>query len=718
MLNLRNRWLVLVAMTAFVIPLGSSARGADLEQVNGSLKQIPADAAFYSSSLRNGEQYQAVVNSRAWAKLTSLPVWKTLLTQLRTAPQQEAAYLKLLDAPENQQLLKLLGEMVSDEVFFYGGPNCTKFVDVSMQVWGGMRYGPLLAQLSGQHKEPGQAQIAFALQVLAQNLDLIQVPDLVIGFKIRNKEPAEAQLKRLEDVVNGLIARVPMLQGRFKRSKSAAGDLLVLTLDGSMVPWDQIPFEDLEEKKGQFDNLVKKLKGLKVTISLGVRGDYLLLSIGESTEVLQASHGEKRLLDRPELKPLTAYADKRLTSISYVSKELRSKVGLTAQDVDGWVELATQLLKQADLSGEQRDRLHKDLEKVAKDVKGLLVEPGALVGFSFLNERGMEGYAYDWTAPGKGIGTKPLTLLNHLGGAPLMAFVGRSEGSLETYQMVVNWLKVAHRDFEEIVLPKLDDDVREKYDQIAKPLLPLLERLDRATRVGLLPALAQGEGAFVLDGKLKSKQWFKAMPPADKPLPMLEPAFVWGVSHAGLLRQAAGEYRLIFNDLMAKLHELNPQIPDLNIPQPETKSLEAGKMYYYPIPETLGLDPQIQPNGGLSDKVAVLSISQEHTERLLATKPLHIDGGPLAETNKPLVSAAYVHWEGMVGMLIPWAQYGIHAIQSRAREDGAQAPQWVEMLDQIPAALEVLKVFRTYTSTTYIQDNATVTHSETVIRDL
>ncbi len=76
-----------------------------------------------------------------------------------------------------------------------------------------------------------------------------------------------------------------------------------------------------------------------------------------------------------------------------------------------------------------------------------------------------------------------------------------------------------------------------------------------------------------------------------------------------------------------------------------------------------------------------------------------------------------MQWEGMIDTLIPWVQYGLGIVQQRAGAGGA-APQWIGMLNQIPTALEVLKVFRTYTSATSIQDNALVTHSETIIRDL
>ena len=39
-----------------------------------SLELVPENVAFYSAALRNREKYEAIVNSRAWAKLKGLPV--------------------------------------------------------------------------------------------------------------------------------------------------------------------------------------------------------------------------------------------------------------------------------------------------------------------------------------------------------------------------------------------------------------------------------------------------------------------------------------------------------------------------------------------------------------------------------------------------------------------------------------------------------------------
>jgi hypothetical protein len=716
----------LVAALAVSWGAAQPTRAGELDKLDTSLKWVPADAAYYSSMLRNGEQIEAIAKSRAWAKLTALPAVKMLRqlaqTQLNENPQL-AQLLQLYQQPENQQLGELLGDMLSHEIFCYGGSNFTGFTDLVMQIVGAMRYRPALMRLTRQAEDfdPFQVQIITLLHVFSQNLDLIKVPDLVIGFKLSKVERAEAQLKRLEAMLNALGDQMPQLKSRLKRAKIGGGDFLTLTLDGSLVPWQRIPFKDYEQQPGEFDALVKKLTDLKLTIALGVRGQYLMLSLGEGTAGLAQLGTGKRLIDQPELAPLARYTDKRLTSISYASGALRSAAGTTKKDIDNLVETAKSYLPLINLSDEQQKRIRADLAELAKDIKTFIPELGATFSFSFWTERGSESYSYDWGDHQHVAGTMPLTLLNHLGGSPLLAVVGRAGYSPENYQLLVKWLKTAHRYFEEIAIPMLDADQKEKYEQVAKILMPLLARLDKATGQMLLPSLADGQMAFVLDGKMKSQQWIQYLPPSDKPLPMVEPAFVLGVSDAAMLRKAFNEYRSIVNDLMAKLHELSQEIPHFQIPEPETRTVKSGTLYYYPLPESLGLDKQVLPNAGLSDRVAVLAISQEHSERLLTRTPLKTAGGPLADLNQPRSGAVYCSYEGLIDLMLPWVHMGIQAaVQSQQGEgnEKVEGPNWIEILKQVPTALEVLKVFRSYSSSTYLEGKALVTHSETIIRDL
>jgi hypothetical protein len=284
--------------------------------------------------------------------------------------------------------------------------------------------------------------------------------------------------------------------------------------------------------------------------------------------------------------------------------------------------------------------------------------------------------------------------------------------------MLVKWIKVGHGYFEEYAIPLLDEETQATYQKIFKEVKPLLKRLDEITAKMLLPALADGQTGFVLDSKLKSRQWFDKLPESEKPMPLLEPALLLGVSDEALLRKAFAEYRTLGNKLLAKVHELAPDdVPELKIPAPKTRKVRAGELSYYLLPEAWGLDAQLALTAGLSEKVAVLTVSQKHAERLLTGTPLKVKGGPLADPKRKLAQATYLNWEGMVDALGPWVEMAIGEIAPRFfGEDGANGAEGI--LQQARTVFQVLKVLRSYASATYLESGGWVTHSEIVIRDL
>ena len=700
----------------------SRAAAQDVDKVNGSLKLVPENAAVYSSMLRNREQIEAIGKSKAWAKLWNMPVvkmgWGKVQEEWKNPAGPLAAVAKLYAEPENQELVEVLADMVSHEVFLSGGEKLTRFAELAVILNSSARFGPAFAKLAGNDaQDPSVLQGKIVLRSLAENIKLLQIPDVIIGFKLSKTKPAHTQLARLETLLKGLADQIPELKGRVKKEKIGNAETLIVALDGKMVPWDMLPLDRFEDAPGQYKELMNKLKAMKLTIGLTIRDGFLLLAIGESLDHLAKFGAGKSLATRPELKPLGKFADKRLTSVSYVSKEFATAVAASKKDIDDMVEMiGTNVLKEK-VPAEKLKQIRKDMAGLAKDLKKFVPEPGATLGFSFLNGRGIESYTYH---EGKfdETGVRPLTLLDHVGGSPVLAVVGRHTISPQGYEAAVKWLKVGYRHFVDLAVPQMDADEKAEFEKFSKIILPLLERADPVTGRMLLPALADGQVAFVLDAKLRSKQWHQALPETDKPMPMLEPAIILGVSDAALLKQAAGEYRSIINSLIARLHDEKPdQIPKLEIPEPEVKKVKAGSIYSYPLPPELGVDAQIAPSAGLSEKVLAFTISRSHAERLLTSTPLKISGGPLADRNRPLLGAVYVDCAGLMDALGPWIDFGARAALERFAP-AEETDKVNDILKQVQTGLEILKVFRSYSSATYIENGKLVTHGESIIQDL
>ncbi|MBY0527634.1 MAG: hypothetical protein K2R98_29825 [Gemmataceae bacterium] len=692
-------------------------RAADLDKIDSALKEMPADAAYFGTLLRNKEQFDVVAKSKAWAKLSSMPFVQQAWQMIQLQMAQNPEFQKLLKDPDTKDGLALLGDMWSHEVYLYCGGNSVAFVDVASQFISAARYGPLLAQLQGKPVDQEQAAARALLQALLKNADQLKSPDIVIGFKLTKTELAAASLKKMEAEYKD-ADKYPMLKGRIKREKVAGGDFVTIGLDGTMVPWKDVlePLKKVEEKPGQVEGLIKKLTALKMTAAIGIRNGYLIYAVSESTAALVQFGKGKKLIDQPEFKALAKFGDRKLTSISYLSKPLNVQLSPSKKDIDSYAEMAEGWLKTANLTDDQKKRLRADLAEAAKDLKANIPEPGAKLSFSFMNARGLESYDYDWSEHPFADGSRPLPLLQHLGGSPIVATVGRAKFQPDAYPKLVKWVKIAYGYVDDFVVPNLDATQKEQLQKFTKVAGPLLKRLDDTTGKLLVPALADGQSGFVLDGKLSSKQWFVGMPASDKPLPMLEPALLIGVSDAGKLEKAFGEYRSLANDILTELRKVDKEFPDFKIPPPQARKLKSGTMYFYPLTE-IGLEKRLLPNVGLAGNVAVLTVSQEHTERLLTPTPLKIDGGPLADQKKPLAAATYLDWPALLDTVSPWIEFGAktYAAQAGGQDGDKQAD---EMLKQVRIALDVLRCFRSYTSATYVEDKALVTHGESVYRDL
>src|SRR5262249_25196651 len=137
MLRFLPLWLALVAALVWSQPLAAQ----DPLRERTSLGLVPDDAAFYSTSLRLKEQFDAFVGSKAFAKLVALPFMQDAVREFHKAFAEHASdeslkeFFDFWKDPENQQLLGLLKEMISSEVFFYGDHSVVEFA-VMMQELG------------------------------------------------------------------------------------------------------------------------------------------------------------------------------------------------------------------------------------------------------------------------------------------------------------------------------------------------------------------------------------------------------------------------------------------------------------------------------------------------------------------------------------------------------------------------------------------------------
>ncbi len=724
---------IFAVLLAFLLLLGGQAAvQADELQDTTSLGFVPANASFYSTGLRCGEQFQKLMSSNAMYKLQNMPAVQQAMGMLNFMLMSSQSgpfsmFQQWKADPQNEELLGLLADMMSHESFVYGSEGFADMFVVFNEINTANTIASVEAGVQGGNQEEVQARAM--LTALNRIRDDLHIPTTVVGFKLSDTAPAESQLARLEELAGAVFASQPMLEGRFARTTVGDSEFLTVNLDGSMIPVEEIPIDEIEQTEGEFDELLEKIQELKFTVALGIRGDYLLLSFGETTDHL-AETGGPLLYDREEFSALREHADKPITSIDYVSKDFMEAAGSVENQLNAYLDALKNLLPTAPLPEDVIDEILEDAETVRTELPNLVPKPGAMMSFAFMTDRGYEGYAYNWSENKMFDGSQPLTILDHVGRNPVLFYAARGKYAPEDYETFV---KVAKRLFyyaEKIGVSQLDEVDRDEYTKVREIMISTAEKWDKTTRENIMPGFKDGQGAIVLDTKLGSNQWFQGIPPADTELPMLELGVVYGISDADAVTAGFQEYFASLQELMNQLHNFKPNdFPPIQIPDPMVEEQGSAKIYYYPLPPFIGLDEQLSPSVGLSSDFAAASLSRSHTGRLLESQPLSVADGPLANRDRPLASAFMYNAAEFIDAITPWVDYGIQLgmsqqqvnagepnIKNVALQQGPPGPE--EIISQVHTVLEIIKCYRGSSSVTYVEGDVRVTHSESVFEDL
>lgn len=792
MMSFLNRAVVsvvspVVIVTAFSA-LAPCATAAD-SLADSGVAMIPEDAAFVSATLRAREQYDRFVKSNAFAALKKLPFVSRAADSVEEQKLQPGSPLSIaatfMELPENEQALQLLKDMVATDTFVYGEPSCVTFVELMKKIQQAQNAAGVLRLASGDasvggfevdvlegidveemdeddddeedgkkgaadtrrrlRAKPVRFQAADAaeqisadelatrlvVKTLSENINLIVVPDVVWGFKTTKRDAATSQLKRIEVLVKLITQTNPALADSLERRKVAGGEVVTFTIkpDANLIR-DAIP--GLEDHEQELEKVFDKIERLELVIGLGVIGDRVILTIGDSIDHLEklvvAGSDRKPLLATKPFEPLRAQKDKPLTGISYLSEAMQKALAPSSSDIEQLADLSDTIADLADLPDGAADEARRSLGKVAEGYKRRLPVPGPWMAFSFLSEQGYEGYVWDWSKNLPFDGSKRLGLLEHTGGAPLAAAAFRVKNDPGQFEDFASWVDMGWSFFLKYLVPKADEDDQEKIGEVDEHLAPLGSKFIGIVRTKILPSLADGQMAFVIDGKSSTKRLHQSLPSAAEPLPLVEPAIVLGLADPKLFREGMSDLFELSDEVVDAVREMNPDaLPaEYRVPEPVKNKVEGGTLWSYPLANS-GLDEKVQPSIGVGESAAVLSLVPKQAGRLLLKTRLET-GSRLAKFEEPLVGAAALDWAGLIDAIQPWAVYFTRygCVQQR---DGNVDPeselgpddeneQAKDALAQAKVVFEVIKSLRVAVAETAMESDAMVTHWRNVIRDM
>jgi len=748
----------LMASLAGALLAASGAPAEEPARGPAGVAIVPHDAAFLSSSLRLRQQFDALVGSNAFKAVMDLPAVKRALASYedqRTTPGSPfSTFEAFVDLPENQAAVDVLVDMVATDTFLYGEPSCVSFWKLVREVMEAQQRAGIAAgredMIVEEVPDDGAAgaeldleafstdvdtrrQARVVLETLADNLDLIVVPDVVWGFKTTKRDVALEQLDRLGTLAASLLQGDPDLAKAVGRRKVAGGELLTFTLDGSRVPWADIERElataagDDQRAEQVFD----RLRDLDLVLVIGVVGDWVILSLGDSSEHLDKlavpGSGRKGLLDLPVFAPLRGDAGRPITAVSYVSEAFATALADPASGLDSVVAALDGLDSVDELPDGAADDIRGLATRAMDEYGRRLPEPGPWMGYSFLTDQGYEGYAWNWSRNQPFDGDRRLDLLGHVGGAPLAVLATRVKSDQAAFDAAVEIAAEAWQLALRHGRPAMDDGARKSFDAFAARLTPFAARLATTLRDKVIASLADGQVALVLDAKGRASKPQRRLPSSADPLPIVEPGIVLPVADPKLLKDGLNDLFALADEFTEAVRELDPRaVPEnYRIPEPDRTKGDDGSIWSWPLANA-GLDEQIRPAIAVGEDVAVLSLVPKQAGRMLAESGLET-GTQLTKFDEPLAGAAAVDVAGLIDAARPWivylTRYGCvqereGAVDPRRELSAAdETPEAKDALEHVAVILEALKSLRVAVAETSYREGALVTHWRNVIRD-
>lgn len=706
------------------------------ETERSGVEIVPADAAFFSGSLRLKDQYDMVRGSNALQSILDLPAVKMGLDQLDTMQSMPGSPLSMastfLELPENMQAAELLTDMVATDTFVYGESSCIQFAKVLIALQRANQMASLSqAVAEGDDDDRGSEEEAARLffKVLADNIDDLVLPDLVWGFQTSKADAATAQLARLEVLLKLVTQTQPMLADALSRESIGGGEVIVLSLSGSLVPWSNLGLDAYSDDPDAVDKVTDKLRSLDLVIGLGLIGDRVVISIGDSVDHLAKLGSEGTgLITTDAFAPYREAGDEKFTSVGYVSEEFAKALSPTGDDVRMLATFAERVAAKADLPEEAGDEARRGLEQMADEYEAMLPKPGAWMGYAYMTDTGFAGENWNWSSNVALDSSQPLSILSHVGGSPFAVIASRTSADVLNLDTLMGWGEMGYGFFEKYLYEKMDDDDRAKYDEARETFGPLYESLYNTLTKKFGPALADRQLAFVLDDETTVERLQKELPSSADPLPVIEPAIVFGLADADLFKEGLNDLFELADKLVTVIREKDPSaIPaGYRIPDPEETSVAGGTVWSFPIPQA-GLADEIAPAVGLGKDVAVFSLVPNQAGRLLTATDLET-AAALGGFEGPMAAAAAADLPALVDVIEAYLIYAARYASVQQREGSVDADEELSASDESPmiapffqqfqTIIEACRCLKAATAVTTIESGVTVTRWQNLIEDM
>ncbi len=655
-----------------------------------ALALVPEDVAFFATSIHMGRGWDDFARGAFVSQLRSVPYVQTLerefMKEWNSKNGQIGVARGYIENPNIRNLLKLAGDMTSQEFFVYGESDWCEMIEGLVE---------FQTKMMATLQQDPEAMADFFNNLDRGDIDSIHIPTTVLGFRIKDKENAGMQLDALEGIlrlVGGQAEQFQPFLRKLQRNDLKDGQTLTLTLDTSLIPIDDLS----EEQLAAVNKVIELLEGRRIAFSMGIKSDLLLIAFGENEQLIESvGESDSKLLDHAAMDVLKQANPNELRNISFASQRWRQSQW-DANFSHYFRNLSLQFSVALDVDDEEipdaqvwKEEILRDATWVDERLGDMVPEYGDLLNWSQATPTGSEGFGYDWSENGMWENASPLQILEHAGSKSLM-FVGYKGSTNPALGELIDYAldRIPEHLRRFIAAAERDPEDRELALDVLSRSWPLLERTVDILRGPIAESMESNETLVSIAAAWTTRELGPSLPPSDQPLPLPELAVTCKVDDRELFLKGCGELYAVFDEVVELVRDVSPDsIPsDYEIPRPVADESGTTTTYYYQEALDAVPLPGFKPQLSINDQVVVLGYSDRQTQDMLAAKPLATrPAWVTAQT--PVAAVTYWDFGGVVSALRPWMKYGMSTAGMPPDEPLFPAP------GPVPSANDVLQIW-------------------------
>jgi len=338
--------------------------------------------------------------------------------------------------------------------------------------------------------------------------------------------------------------------------------VMFLSIDMDDIPKDELAAEI--EADAMFGGFVKALEGKKVSLALGIKDDIVFIGMAKDRETLLGFGTGKKLIDLPAVAKLKSAIDDNtaITSVSFVSKEYAQSAfqmnTFIKALIPPFVEGLMSEFKNDESSGEipfTQEEMIVSANELFAEFEAMFPEPSQQYSFSYLSDKGIQGYArVDATHPLMD-GSKPLSLIEtasentiafsiyHLEDiGRIFEFASNCGELFKSVMTGVDWEEIKETiaraeledqgvdplwieegelsEQEKTVLEEAKKKAEERHQYSMQLAEEVFVEIDTGMRKKFLPAIKGGESGLLIELVSGPNPWHESGKKTEAPLPL------------------------------------------------------------------------------------------------------------------------------------------------------------------------------------------------------